>query len=92
MKIDFDCRHCGEKVMFDFKDKAAERCESCGIIWETKTDGTVELELLQLVGGKFMEKDGNVCTGFGGGRPKPSVFPKILRENGPALDAWNSKE
>jgi hypothetical protein len=90
MKIEFACRQCGEQMLFDFKDKAAERCDGCGIIWEAKADGTVELELLQLVGGKFTEDDGNVCTGFGYDPLRKSVFPEILKENEEAKKAWKS--
>lgn len=93
MKKQFNCRYCGKYITTkEFEDKVAERCENCGIIWEVKLDGNVELEFLQLVGGKFMEDDGNVCTGFGGGRHTKSVFPEILKENEEALNVWNSKK
>jgi len=75
MILTFKCRNCGSDITTkDFKDKVAEACDSCGIIWEAKPDGTVELELTQLVGGKFGE-DG-VCDKS----LRWSVFPEILRK------------
>jgi len=76
MILTFKCRNCGSDITTkDFKDKVAEACDSCGIIWEAKPDGTVELELTQLVGGKYT--DGRLRDPAG---MRESAIPGIIRK------------
>lgn len=73
--IQFPCRQCGTLTTTKkFVDKAAVACEGCGVIWEVRQNGTVELELLQLVGGQFTE-DGAIDK-----NPRQSVILEIIRK------------
>jgi len=83
--IKFNCKHCGTFVESKkFKDKAAVACEGCGIIWEVKPDGTIELEMLQLVGGKFTDDHLRDPGGM-----RESAFPEVLKGDKKASDVWN---